>query len=72
MKSNNLFIKAVVVERDGGFYIQLHDQIAKHPDFPIQNRFESREEAEAAGEAVAHYANRVISNLVPPDWQSPS
>ena len=77
MRSGNLFIKAVIVERDGGFYIQLRNRLVKQqPDFPIDRRFTSRAEAKAWGEVFAHASNEIVHDLgkalTPPDWQSPS
>ena len=72
----NLFVKALVVERDGGFYIQLRDRLAKRPDYCVPHRFESRKEAQRCAEYFANRTNELTvalySALMPPGWQSPS
>ena len=43
MRTDNLFVKAIVVERDdGGFYIRLRDRLAARPDYCVTCRFASR------------------------------
>ena len=72
MSNAGLFIKAIVTERDGGFYVRLHNRLATIPDHHIQFRFESRAEARVAGKILAGEANAIIADLAPPGWQSRS
>jgi hypothetical protein len=76
-RPTNLFVVAIITEREGGFYIQLHNRLARQqPDHHIPRRFESRAEAEAAGKILAGEANAIITELgaalAPPGGQSRS
>jgi len=76
VKHGGMFVRAIVIEREGGFFIALRDRLSKRPDYVLPLKFDSRENAlehcsrcaDLANEALSAYARRVAT----PGWFSDS